>query len=290
MSRTQEKTDRQSTYHSRPSFLERGLEGKLFASNDAGAIPDTDKSSHPTLLKGEIVIITTQEFVVEMKIRKRQTYKGAKLIIVNSWGELAEELQKYKTIQRLILCFHGGPGALKIGRQYEDLNEVKKYFDKKIPFVKQINFESCNVGRDPVLIIPFANLFKASKITAWNHFTVSIIQKVKVNKDINKTRTELELTMKRFKGYFAPGTPTIDELIKRPAGEYLLLVEWFRDDFNNTVLPPPNPLGLDNRIYKFKPRSSAKLRTIAPGMASTWKEKYQDVIIPLEQIIIEFGR
>jgi len=91
---------------------------------------------------------------------------------VSSWDEFVELLKKYESIEKLVLLFHGSPGAVEIGSQNKDLSQGLTLFkdDDNIPKISEIFFEACVVAQGLDKLVPFAGFFHASKLSAWSWF------------------------------------------------------------------------------------------------------------------------
>ena len=258
------------------------------------------KKTSSSKSKGALKLKTAKKLIVtdatDTRLKKvapiyaRQVLRVKKTEVkkVNSWQELSKLLQEYKSIEQLVLMFHGTPGSLIISDEHKSLSEVNDIFAGQNPNIKQIDFEGCSVGEGADELVPFARLFNSSKVTAWNHFWINQIFEVDIPKDVDVEVLEGQIA--QYKGYFLSGTPTLDELAKKP-GKHTLVVEWFRNDFNEDPLPPPpTPGDLDTRSKSFKPRSAATSRRIKSDEAKKLAEEYgKKPVLPLEHVIIEIS-
>lgn len=209
---------------------------------------------------------------------------------MGSWEELAKLLQEYKSIKRLVIYLHGIPGALLLGGVGEDLDKVgEKYFkDKKMPKVGQLDLEACSVAESPEKTVPFAKLFQAEKVTAWNYFHVG--EKITINVPVGVDKAKLEGILKANKGYLLENTPSASEMAAKP-GKYEIGAEWFRDDYNDDPLPPPSGGGLDPREKTFKMRSKkAEVTLKSLDEVKAYVDKYKDdPVRPLEHVTIDLS-
>lgn len=242
----------------------------------------------PKLKAVRSLLITSLEDKKKASIYNKQVLKAGEVQTVNSWQEMAILLREYQSIDQLVLWFHGSPGALEIGSENKNLNQVSSLFTGQKPKVKEINFEACSVAEAPENLVPFARLFKASKVTAWNYFCISLLVELQIPKGVDVDFVENQLAP--YKGYLLSGTPAYSELSKKP-GKHFFLVEWFRKEDDNTPLPPPPKLGeIDNRNMTFKPRSAAKKRRIISDKVMKLREEYaKPGVLEFEHVIIEIS-
>ncbi len=224
------------------------------------------------------------------KLYAKYPLKGAKIRKVGSWAELAKLLSEYKNVDRLIIYLHGTPGALLLGGVHEELDGVgEKYFKgKKMPKVKQLDLEACSVAESPEKTVPFAKLFAADRVSAWNYFHVGMKITVKVPAGVDKAK--LDEMLKPYKGYLLENTPSTSEMAGNP-GTYEIGAEWFRDDLNDDPLPALSGGGLDSRAKTFKPRSSkAEVTLKSMKEVQAYVDKYKnDPVRPLEHVTIDLS-
>ena len=63
----------------------------------------------------------------------KYSLEGAQLIRVNSWGEFLKILQKYESIDRLVIYTHSVPGTVGIAGDYRSLSTLaQEYKDKRL--------------------------------------------------------------------------------------------------------------------------------------------------------------
>lgn len=203
---------------------------------------------------------------------------------VDTWQALAAVLKGYGSIDHLVLMFHGTPGSLLVGAHHKSLAEVAPIFSGRLPRIEVIDLEGCSIGEGAAKLIPFARLFGASRITAFNYFWVT--QRISVEVRSSDVKA-LENELARFKGYFLPGTPMLTELVTKRA-KYTLWAEWFRDEFDETALPSVQPGEIDPRRKEFKPRSASIQRYVDAAGAAKLEEEYgSSPLRRFERVIVQ---
>jgi hypothetical protein len=207
------------------------------------------------------------------------------LVTVTSPQGLASEVSRYSRIEHLILMFHGAPGAIEVGT-WMSLNDVAKLFSTNIPTIHEITFEGCNIARGPDTMVPFGLLFNASRVNAWNHFWVTCVTEVIIGRDTDVAALNSQLA--KFRGYFLPNTPTLEDLAKNP-GSYVVVAEWFREDLSDEPIPEAPPPGeLDSRKRTFKPRASAQPRQISAKQIAKLIEEYDAATLRFQKVTVTF--
>jgi len=214
----------------------------------------------------------------------KYTLERAQLVRVNSWEEFLNTLQKYESIDRLVIYSHSVPGTIGIAGEFKNLSTLaQEYKGKRLPRITgQIDFEGCDVGERSEEIVPFLRLFNAPLATAWNWFHVEAPLSITVTADDNEESVRSRLD--RYKDLLLPNSPKPSVLAKKP-GNYVLQTEWFREDINSEKLPsPPNPIDTEMR---FRPRKNAKVRKITSDETEKLSEEYRNLpVMPLEHIFI----
>ena len=191
----------------------------------------------------------------DMAIYARHALGGAEHRTADSWEKLLKVLLEYESVERLVLYFHGTPGAMIIGGDDRDLDAVATslFAGQKLPKVTgELVFEGCSIAENAGKIVPFAKLFSAPKVTAWNHFHVNAVLEVRVKR--GNTAKDVEKALADYADYLIPNSPNAAELA-RTSGTKKLVIEWFRIDYSEDPLPPPDLL--DSRSKTFKRRSTA---------------------------------
>lgn len=191
-----------------------------------------------------------------------------KEVAVGSWEGLARELQKYKTIKTLVLMAHGAEGAMRFGTTEKldyAVEILQRIFGEKKPVITSIILEGCSISEDPGSIMPFADLFQASSITAYTHYLFSLENLVKIEipkgSTIERVKEQIE-----YNGYYLveeknKGTIDAHELAKR-GGEQTFLVEWFRQYPIKKPLPKVSESNMALLFDTFRPRSAAVEQTM----------------------------
>jgi hypothetical protein len=212
-----------------------------------------------------------------LKIKDETKMKTAK-----SWEDLARKIKRYRKIDRLVLSFHGAPGALIVGSHYKELDStfVKDLFTKPerakkvprgagnpsklVPFrltkIDRIDIESCNVAKRPDMMVAFAKLFHAKRISGWTYFRVLTFVTLDLSQGVTEAQVRELITRRKYKEYLLPDNPTpaqIAEKAKKERYKVRLLAMWFRDSYDDSPLPdnpnertyrPPGDYGVEREI------------------------------------------
>jgi len=158
--------------------------------------------------------------------------------------ELYDKLSEYRTIEQLVLCFHGSERGVEVGAVGWDLTKVSSLAQElqvKLPTVtKQIDFESCLVGQDPKGIVEFAVLFNAPVATAWTYYGFSFSMSIRCQSGTAANQQRI-VEYNAYAEYLMPKSPTFSEAAQNP-GTYELLLEGHsrRDDVGSLPQPPAN--------------------------------------------------
>ena len=240
--------------------------------------------------------ITVNNFQEVTSLFAKYAYGVRSVEFISSWEQLSALLGTYASIERLILSFHSSKGSIIIGGVLRALNikEVISLFSGHKPKIREIDFESCNVGSAPHIIIPFAKLFNAEVVKAWNYYGIRQIVTVpsKMLSDQN-----IELLNRKYKNYFLKGQLSLNELAKKP-GKHNVVLEWFRDEYDESPIPDPptdeerKKGNYDTRDKEFVPRKNAK--EVFLRSENNAKEYYREYgkspVKSLHHIIIEISR
>lgn len=216
--------------------------------------------------------------------------KGAPLKIVESWEDLAKNLQEFASINLLVLYFHGARGALTIGSKYVDLDDAAKRFFKdkdKLPKINQLDFQACNVAEGIAKTVPFAKMFKASQVTAWNYYHVMMPVSVPpIPKGVDPKEVDVKLAA--FKDWLLENTPPASVLVKE-GGEHILGAEWFRVDDDPGNLPQARLGEPDGRPKIFKRRRDKREVVLKTNEeVNSLPKKYADrVSRPFDHVTID---
>lgn len=218
-------------------------------------------------------------------IYTRQVYTvnpSGNLKTVSSWKRLVTLLQEYKRIDRLVLIFHGIPGAIIIGNTSKDFNLITPMFGGTKPEIGEINFLGCSIAEQPDQLVEFAKFFNACKISAWTKFWVHQVIKGK-GEWFRRNREK----MKKYEDYMLIGTNYAD-LERR--GNHTLWLEWFQDEIEARPLVTTQQIDSSSAPDRktFKPRNRGSVREIAgEEQASKLRKEYDKApITPFEHVAI----
>lgn len=298
--------------HSQPTDKERGLADRRVGDRGTSEAATTApvpargprsieapqeaprKKGKPTKKETNFLGCVTPEAYGDFKEYAKFAWKAKKedLKSVNSWEQLKGLLQQYRRIEKLVLDTHGGPGELIIGKVRPlDHPEIIKLFSTNMPDISEIHFEGCNVGRNPVPLVKFGNLFGVKTISAWSLFHTVEVVFVEIERRLADEAQCIEI-QDMYRGYWIGGEPDIEELKKLGPGRHRFFVEWFsqiaprKDD----RLPPlMHPAQLREKYRYISPRGHEVWR-----FKSEEAQKIANKLGPTEQwgnlikIIIQF--
>jgi len=213
-----------------------------------------------------IIIITTSKSDKEMAvffakdrwaINQSEIEKHEIIKNVKKWTEFKSVLEKNRIIDTLMFFGHGFPGGISIGGQSKHIGSFARDFGEIKPQIKSVIFNGCNIGKDPESLFQFAKSFKTIYLEGFNHFWVTL--------PIDINRKNLKEKYSEYGGYFIPGTPSIEDLIKnKKALPKMIFAEWFRLNRDSADLPPK---GEDRS--KFKKRKDAEREEIKTEFSSS---------------------
>jgi hypothetical protein len=88
---------------------------------------------------------------------------------VNTVTDLAKELGKHKSLDQLVLYYHGMPGGIILDDVGAKLSEpeITKPFAKTSTKIEHISFEGCWVGEAPDEMAVFGRLFGAKDVSGF---------------------------------------------------------------------------------------------------------------------------
>jgi hypothetical protein len=226
---------------------------------------------------------------------------------VSSWKELSKVISEYSTIDRLVLSFHGGPGALIIGSDYWELNSpaIKELFTRKgnprkvprgkkktrvkparpVTKVQAIDIEGCNVAQKPHYMVEFAKMFSAKTVAGWTYFRV--IQSISLTVTKGQDTSTIEKLLRPYQKYLLPGNPTSAEMVGAARNKdraFELLCLWFQEVYSDDPLPSiPNE-------REFRPSTGEGVeRTIDSVQAESIAEEFDGPVIFFYHITVNIN-
>ena len=277
---------------------DRGIqEKKLFLITKATQEGKDKEKRVPLKIRATTLIISDgsePRFKNLVPLWARYTHQVAprNVQFVNSWNELANLLKKYDRIERLVLFFHGDNGAIMIGGQGYDLDSQKalNHFKGDMPKIRNLDFEGCNIGKAPEMIIPFAKLFEAETIYAWNHFHVlaSAWFKGKMPKE------QIELNERKYKDYIIGNSQELAKFLTG-SGDRQIAITWFMEEYPDPPSLPDPPSAkehkegkFDFRDDRFKPIKNASEKHIGTmHEALEYHKEFETARFPLHRVIIK---
>jgi hypothetical protein len=270
----------------KPNATERGLtdqpRDRVAQASPEGRTDKDEKSIELIFLSGK-----DTKLVEAMTVYAQQVYRSA-VTQVDSIAEIARTLVNYSRVGRLVLSVHGGRGAIRFGSEqrsrwvYLTSPDWKTQFQSRTPTIHTIEFETCSVGLDPLSLIAFGKLFRAAEVVAWNHFHVVQVAKLPAAKRGDKTK---DAFMEKYRPYVVGGEERWKQVMSSPDPQTVLL-EWFREDQSEAVVPEPShPTRKD-----FIPRTKATDKTITnESDAQKYMSELNDPVLtrPLHRVIVE---
>jgi|SRR4051812_43347799 hypothetical protein len=209
----------------------------------------------------------------------------ASVLPVSSTDQFLGALGKYSRIDRLVLMLHSAPGAILLGKRSVDLVELTRLMKPPLPQVGILDFESCNMGDRPDLLVGFASALSTTRAVAFNYFLSWELITIRVPK--GSTESDVDKLITPYRKWLLPHSPSTKDLVHQP-GTHQLIAEWFRNDYSHEKLPPQPKTGeTDDRDLRFRPRSSAK--QIEVGISGTTKiaVENQAPVVTFMQITID---
>jgi hypothetical protein len=215
-------------------------------------------------------------------------------------AQFTSALARYQRITELTVLSHGHPGGFLLSEAGGGLTDVplgaiatwyKAHPSTGRPDIDSIELLGCNIGLRPADLVPFGRLFRAKRVSAWNHFYVPQVTTVDVPE--NASAQTVRARLQPYTNYLGPKIDA-DTLVRQP-GRHDLLVEWFRVEPDGTPLPPTGS-GAGNQRKPFKGRwdnlqrkdirvtSQAELDTLTDELATFG---FADPVKPLYHITVD---
>jgi hypothetical protein len=175
---------------------------------------------------------------------------------VQGWDKFTAELQKYSSINTLIIIVHGNQGELSMYKDSstqvpKDCSQVAGLFSKCAPEITgEIILDNCRTGANPKALVDLLDIFRAPKITSWNYFEIlDFIDSVTPQNVGSITIPDIYL--------HAANANTPASIAAASSGSFSLLYQWFRD-IEDSTLPTASSSTKD-----FMPASNATAMSLA---------------------------
>ena len=167
-------------------------------------------------------------------ILARAYYPKAKLVGVQSLGQLAAALSKYSTIDTLVIDVHSGPGFLLIGNESPSTKKVRQALEKTgVTVTSKIVFEGCNIMRDPIDTCRMVEKIcgPSTQVTGFTYFSISNTFTIDFTEFDDAAEIQAfydGMTME----YMVPGLPSAKDSVGSVVTHGR---RWFRSDFDETL-------------------------------------------------------
>lgn len=205
---------------------------------------------------------------------------------LRNWEDFYATLARARHVEHMVITFHGADGLVGLGNKSKELDEVAAGFADPGPVVDAITFESCNVARGAPQMVQLARRLRAKSVTGWNHFWIHSILTVETAKGSDSKLLASKIAP--YRRWLLPGSLSPEQMVAK-GGRFYLVVEWFREDNDEEVLPATHDVP-DDRPRTFKPRSRAENRVIAPDSADAFVKEMEAPVSSLIRLTIDMTR
>lgn len=157
------------------------------------------------------------------------------IVWIRNWNELLHALSRPVQVEKLILWTHGAAHEIIVNHVHRDIRDIARLISGRRLVAQHVEFEGCNIGRDPNALQIFGEAFGSTTIAAytWYHTTQTVSIDVPPG---GLSEQRMREVRRPYERYLLPNQLLPSEMGRRP-GHHQLAAEWFRQTRDTS--PPP---------------------------------------------------
>lgn len=207
---------------------------------------------------------------------------------VADWAALGKAVRAQAKWDRVVFSFHAYPGGMLVGGNARTLDEasVRAEFvpaNGRAPAIGAIDFMGCDIGSRPAIMLAFADLFGARRVTG---FTWSVVKQpftIDLPKGVNAAK--IDAALQPFAPYAAGTLPAGTVLATRAKFATLkhTMVAYYGSADGAVASALPIPLAEQKNL---KPWKQATKRIVKASEAAKVEAEFISPIVPFQLVSV----